>query len=579
MGSRPVHFVGGAVAAVLLVAGIISMPPGYPQADPPTPSGARACLNDPSTHRRYAEYLAGKRGVAFGVPRDGYAKAVAAMHEMERRAGTIGAPAATATPMWTSLGPLPITNQTPLFGNVPVGSPLANAGGRVTAIATDPTTSGRLFVGTAGGGVWMSTNGGAGFTPIFDAQPTLAIGAIALDPTTTPPTIYVGTGEANNTVDSIFGEGLFISTNLGGSWTQQTAGGAFIGMSFARIAIDTTQTPRILYAAVSSGSSSNRAGNNFIDGNIVNNGLWKSVDGGTTWFQISFTSQTACPGFGGFCPAEDVAIDPVIPSNLFVSIYQFGVFSSHDHGSTWQAISLPGISNNQIGRASITARNNNVYIAAGAADGIEYQGFFRAADGGFFFIPIATPSANLSGTTIDGSSSANFSAADFDQTFAIDSADSSSATVIFGGVGIYRSTDNGNHWTFIGQNGGVGAGQHAVAIDPFNSGHFFVGNDAGLFSYNPASGAWTALNAGVSTAIIQSVAPNNANNNLMLAGAADNGTVRLSANSVAPQPWSAVDQGAGGFALYDKVNPNFAYHSFMTATNGVVDLVIECEAG
>ena len=152
--------------------------------------------------------------------------AVASMRAMKRRASAAAiAPLAAPTPFWTALGPVPITNETPIFGGDPIGGALASASGKVTAIAVDPTTSGRLFIGTSGGGVWMSTNGGANFTPIFDSQPTLAIGAITLDPTTTPPTIYVGTGEANNTVDSYFGLGIFVSTDLGSTWAQNTEGG------------------------------------------------------------------------------------------------------------------------------------------------------------------------------------------------------------------------------------------------------------------------------------------------------------------------------------------------------------------
>ena len=501
------------------------------------------------------------------------------MREAERRDAGEAAPAATATPMWTSLGPLPIVSETPLFGNTAIGPPLASASGRVTAIATDPTALGRLFVGTAGGGVWMSTNGGTSFSPIFDSQPTLAIGAVTLDSTTTPPTIYVGTGEANNTVDSSYGQGLFVSTDLGGTWTQNTAGGAFLGMSFARIAIDTSQTPHYLYAALSTGSSSNRAGDNFIDSNIVNNGLWQSVDGGMTWFPIVFTSKTACPSFGGFCPAEDVAVDPLSPSAVYAAIYQFGVFTSNNRGSSWRSFNPPGVSGSQIGRASVIARNSIVYMMLGGLDGIEFLGAFKSVNGNVSQVQV--PVANLATVTLDGTSSQNFSAADYDQALAMDVSDPNLATVIFGGVGIYRTTNSGGNWSFLGQNGGVHAAQHAIAMDPFNPGRFFVGNDGGLYSYNPSSGTWTSLNAGLSTAIIQSVGPNNSNNNLMLAGSANNGTVRFNGASggVAPQSWNAVDSGDSGFALYDRVNPNFAYHSFMTTSDGSPSISVSSDGG
>jgi photosystem II stability/assembly factor-like uncharacterized protein len=546
-----------------------------------------AHIDDASARARMAKYLANRRGAAFGIPHDAYANAVAAMDAMETRASlAIGAPAATATPFWTPIGPVPITNQIPTFGGNSLGGPLASSNGKVTAIAVDPTTSGRMFIGTSGGGVWMSTNGGVTFTPIFDAQATLAIGAITLDPTTSPPTLYVGTGEGNNTVDSYFGLGLYISTDLGNTWVQNTGGGSFTDLSCSRIAIDTTKTPHVIYAAMSTGSSSNRAGTNFINSNIVNNGLWKSPDGGMSWSHVPFTSQLACPNFDGFCPAEDVAIDPIIPTNVYVSIYQYGVFGSNDGGSSWHAINFPGIVNTQIGRAIIVGRNRNVYIMLGAADGIEYLGFFRSSDGNNFSregvnAQLVVPEAALPLSTIDGADPQNFSAADYDQALAMDPSDPTLATVIFGGIGIYRSTDYGAHWTFLGQNGGVHSDQHAIAMDPFHPGNFFAGNDGGVYAFAPSSGNWSALNASPSVALLQSVGPNPSNDHVMLAGSAGNGTVLYDGTQagVKPQPWNAVDNGDSGFALFDRVNPTFGYHSFMTTPSGSVAISRSTDGG
>jgi hypothetical protein len=503
------------------------------------------------------------------------------MRAMERSADAAAVPAASATPQWTSLGPLPIANETPTFGGDAIGGALASATGRVTAIAVDPSTSGRLFVGTAGGGVWMSANGGASFTPIFDSQPTLAIGAIALDPTTNPPTIYVGTGEANNSGDSYFGLGLFVSSDLGTTWAQNTAGGGFIDGSFARIAIDTTQTPRIVYAALSTGSSSNRAADNFIESNIVNNGLWQSVDGGMSWTEVFLAAQDACPSFAGFCPAEDVAVDPGFPSNVYVAIYQSGVFASNNSGGSWHALSFPGVANSQIGRASIAVRNHTVYVTLGAHDGVEYLGFFKSTNDGNSFVAEQVPVAVLPTATIDGTDPRNFAEADFDQALAIDPSDATGATVIFGGVGIYRSTDSGAHWTFIAQNGGVHSDQHAIAMDPFNAGNFFAGNDGGVYSFNSSSGNWTARNASLSAALFQSVGPNSSSNNLMLAGSAGNGTVRFNGAQagISPQPWNAVDAADGGFAIFDRVNPNFAFHDFATSSAGAVSIARSTDTG
>ncbi len=193
----------------------------------------------------------------------------------------------------------------------------------------------------------------------------------------------------------------------------------------------------------------------------------------------------------------------MFPANVYVAIYQFGVFASNDGGSTWHALSFPGVTNTQIGRASIATRNGVVYVMLGNASSIPYLGFFKSNNGGNSFTAMTVPTGNLPTSTIDGTDPTNFVAADYDQALAIDPADATGATVIFGGVGIYRSTDSGAHWTFIGQNGGVHADQHALAMDPFNAGRFFAGNDGGVYSFNPTASVWTALNANLSATLLQ----------------------------------------------------------------------------
>ena len=119
----------------------------------------------------------------------------------------------------------------------------------------------------------MRANANAPFAPIFDAEPTLSVGAMALDPTTTPnPTLYVATGEGDGSNDSYYGEGIFVSSDLGGSWSQLGASN-FDDASIGSIAIDTTQTPRTIYAAVTYGSSANRAQAGWIEHNLAR---WES---------------------------------------------------------------------------------------------------------------------------------------------------------------------------------------------------------------------------------------------------------------------------------------------------------------
>ena len=86
----------------------------------------------------------------------------------------------------------------------------AGMSGRVTAIDVNLSDPSQVFVGTASGGVWMSNNGGIDWTPIFDDQRTLSIGAIKINQSN-PAEIWVGTGEGNPRNSQNSGAGVYRS--------------------------------------------------------------------------------------------------------------------------------------------------------------------------------------------------------------------------------------------------------------------------------------------------------------------------------------------------------------------------------
>jgi len=519
-------------------------------------------------------FLLSRRGLNFGLPPNAYRKAIAQMRRQEREASAIatldatGSTPATAPLGWNALGPLPLLSEVPTFGGVPLGSALAGVTGRVTAMVADPTASGRMFVGTGDGGVWMRANAGAAFVPIFDLEPALSVGSLALDTTTTPnPTLYVGSGEGNGSADSYYGEGVFVSTNLGASWTQLGAS-QFAHASIASLAVDTTQTPRVIYAAVTYGSSANRADASWVEGDFSQNGLWRSPDGGASWISYPAGTFGACPYFTSDpCPAESVVIDPASPAAVLVSILGVGVFRSSNSGFSWTQANLPNLSGG-VGRASVAAAGGVAYAIVGAEDGIEFAGFYQSPDDGVTWNSESIPSATVGGVTIDGSSSSNFSESFFDQTLAIDPADATGSTVAFGGVGIYRSVNAGAAWTSLAPSGGTHSDQHAIAFDPTSAHSFYLGNDGGLYYFNSGAHTWTALNSSISAAQAQSVGPHPTNSTIALAGFQDNGTALFNAAEPAALSWTQIDDDDGGFALFDPVNPNFAYHTFATTSAG-----------
>jgi len=92
--------------------------------------------------------------------------------------------------------------------------------GRITSIVgTTVDNQINLFVGTAGGGIWKSLNGGISFAPVFDKY-CQSIGALAIDPIS-PKTIYAATGESNMRNSVSIGDGMYKTTDAGSNWQKK----------------------------------------------------------------------------------------------------------------------------------------------------------------------------------------------------------------------------------------------------------------------------------------------------------------------------------------------------------------------
>ena len=90
-------------------------------------------------------------------------------------------------------------------------------GGRVSDIAIDPRNPFVFYVGLGHGGVFKTNDNGVTFQPIFDKQPMLSIGAVAVAPSDSD-VVWVGTGEANDRNSSGWGDGVYRSTDGGETW-------------------------------------------------------------------------------------------------------------------------------------------------------------------------------------------------------------------------------------------------------------------------------------------------------------------------------------------------------------------------
>jgi photosystem II stability/assembly factor-like uncharacterized protein len=90
--------------------------------------------------------------------------------------------------------------------------------GRITAIQGVNSEPKTIYIGTAGGGIWKTTNGGASFKPVFDKY-CQSIGDLAIDQNN-PRTIYAGAGESNMRNSVSYGDGMYKTTDGGDNWQK-----------------------------------------------------------------------------------------------------------------------------------------------------------------------------------------------------------------------------------------------------------------------------------------------------------------------------------------------------------------------
>jgi hypothetical protein len=129
--------------------------------------------------------------------------ALSIMPAAAQRGGRGGLPAA----------PMPSSDPQFRFMGPAVGNRISAAAG----IPGDPTT---YYAGAASGGVWKSTDSGKSFVPVFDGQPVMAIGSLAVA-RSNPNIVWAGTGEAWAIRDSdMMGDGVYKSTDAGATWTN-----------------------------------------------------------------------------------------------------------------------------------------------------------------------------------------------------------------------------------------------------------------------------------------------------------------------------------------------------------------------
>ncbi|MEO8622139.1 MAG: glycosyl hydrolase [bacterium] len=246
-------------------------------------------------------------------------------------------------------------------------------GGRSVAVAGSQARPNEYYMGTTGGGVFKSLDGGQSWAAITDKYFGGTIGAVAVS-ASNPDVVYVGGGEYALRGNVSHGDGVWKSTDAGKTWTSL---GLKATRQISRVRIHPTN-PDIVYVAA--------------QGNVwaptPDRGVYRSKDGGKNWSKVFFRNDST--------GASDLAFDPSNPNVLYAAFWQAGrtpwmlnsggtgsgVFKSTDGGDTWKDISHnPGMPAGIFGNIGLTvsaANPNRVFAIIEADSG----GVYRSDDAG-----------------------------------------------------------------------------------------------------------------------------------------------------------------------------------------------------
>lgn len=439
--------------------------------------------------------------------------------------------AAFAPDKWTALGPV----------NIP---------GRVAALAVDPTNSNRLLMGSAQAGLWISMDEGRTWSRSTALPTNQPVSAIAFG-SVNKSVVYASVSQVRTIGNTVFpAYSIYKSTDAGVTWSALTSTSTARGLDPATrfdAVFDLTLSP--------------------VDDNTVfavnSCAILKSSNGGESWTTVYSACNKPVAGVARVVPAYP-RIDPNDAQHI-VAGGTGGVVISRDGGATWSAAAIAGVDPDSYFNPYFAASAPGV-LYAGTYYGDAFKGkVFKSTDGGASWALV---------------SDFPYAYGQYTNQIWVDPGNAN--LVLVGGVGLWRSTDGGAHFTQINGSTFDAAtsiitaptdeesphpDQHAIAIPPnFDSStnrKVFIGNDGGVImaadiaAVTKDSG-WQLRSGGLSTAQFYGIG-SAADGSLVLAGAQDTSMHAYGGGAGWRQPIGGSD---GTRMLVDQTNPLFAYAGF-----------------
>lgn len=326
-------------------------------------------------------------------------------------------------------------------------------GGRCVAVAGHPTDTQTFYMGTTGGGVWCTRDGGLSWQNLSDGFfKRASVGGLAVSPSD-PNVIYVGMGESTIRGNVSHGDGVYKSLDGGETWTHC---GLAATRNIGKVRVHPTNPDVVYVAALGHAHGPN-----------AERGVYRSTDGGKSWELVLKRDENA--------GAVDLSIDPTNPRVIYAALWESrrgphylnsggpgsGIFKTTDGGDNWTELTrnegLPEGTIGKIGLAASPAQRGRVWAQVEAEEG----GLFRSDDGGKTWERL--------------SEDRNLRQRAWYYTHVI--ADPCDAETVWAlNVECWKSTDGGKNFERVGVPHGD---NHDLWIDPQNPLRMIEGNDGG----------------------------------------------------------------------------------------------------
>ena len=419
--------------------------------------------------------------------------------------------------------------------------------GRVTAVAGIPGNAAVYYMGTPGGGLWKTVDGGVVWTPIFDQERVDSIGAVAVAPSN-PNIVYAGTGDVSMVGGSVnFGQGVYRSNDAGKTWQH-------IGLEetehIGNLWIDPHNPDVVLVAALGRTYSKSEQ-----------RGVFKTTDGGKTWRKVLYKDEVtgavdlvfaAHDSKIGFAALWEHYTQPGARSAIESSGFA-GVYKTSDGGETWTQ-SSGGLPTGRLGRigVAVSADGKKVFAIVGGAGGFgggggggARGGLYRSDDGG------ATWSRSTDDPRITGSGY-------FSRVFL----DPQNSDIVYvAQTSLYRSQDGGR--TFSSYKGAPGGDDnHALWIDPTDSNRMMMASDQGGTISMDGGKTWSSW-YNQPTGQVYHLSTDNRYPYWVYGTQQDSGSIgtlsRGDYGEITFMDWDPVGGYEFGYIVPDPLNPNLVY--------------------